>query len=161
MGVEIERKFLVRSDAWRAVAGPGMPILQGYFDTAPSVTVRVRLAGERGFLTLKGPSHGFSRSEFEYPIPTEDARRMLAEFCADRLIEKVRYPVRHAGYDWEVDVFSGRHAGLVLAELELADAAVEFPRPAWLGREVSGDSAYGNGALARNPRPMMNVPDSP
>ncbi len=154
MGVEIERKFLVTSDEWQKSAGPGIPILQGYFDTAPSVTVRIRLAGERGFLTLKGPSRGFCRSEFEYPIPADDARRLLEEFCADRLIEKIRYPVRYAGFDWEVDVFSGRHEGLVLAELELEDAAVEFPRPAWLGQEVSGDSAYGNGALARNPWPM-------
>ena len=115
MGVEIERKFLVRSDAWRAAAGPGIPILQGYFDTAPTVTVRVRLAGERGFLTLKGPSRGFSRSEFEYPIPPEDARRMLEEFCADRLIEKIRYPVHHAGFNWEVDVFSGAYGNGALA----------------------------------------------
>ncbi|HEX8725905.1 MAG TPA: CYTH domain-containing protein [Gemmatimonadaceae bacterium] len=151
MATEIERKFLVQRDAWRAGAGPGVRYRQGYLATYPHPVVRVRVAGERGFLTIKGRSTGIARAEFEFPIPLADAEEMLGTLCTGPIIEKVRYRVPYAGRTWEVDEFAGANAGLVLAEVELpsADAPVELP--SWAGREVSGDPRYYNASLAEHP----------
>lgn len=152
MAVEIERKFLVRSDAWRAAAlDSGVPIRQGYLacsgPAAPSV--RVRLAGPRAMLTIKGPGL-LARQEFEYPIPPIDAQAMLdGGLCTGRIIEKLRTRVAHAGLVWEVDVFGGHLAGLVLAEVELSASDQAVALPDWVGAEVSRDGRYQNGALAR------------
>ncbi|MCO6418144.1 CYTH domain-containing protein [Siccirubricoccus sp. KC 17139] len=145
MATEIERKFLVTSDAWQEEAiGPGLRLRQGYLH-AGSPVIRIRQAGDAAFLTIKGPGL-LARAEFEYPIPPEDAAAMLATLCPPPIIEKTRTRLRDG---WEVDVFAGHLAGLVLAEIELADADQPFPRPAWLGREVTGDPRYQNNALAR------------
>jgi adenylate cyclase len=149
MALEIERKFLVASDTWRD-GSPGVRICQGYLTRDPARTVRVRLAGERGFLTIKGASEGISRQEFEYPIPAAEARALL-ELCLPPLLDKIRHERRHEGRLWEIDEFLGDNAGLVVAEIELDDAAAALARPAWLGREVSEDPRYFNARLAVAP----------
>ncbi len=151
MGIEIERKFLVGSESWRAGAGPGRRMRQGYLHAGPEGTVRVRIAGDEAWLAVKGETRGLERAEYEYPIPRADAEAMLARLCRPPLVEKTRYVVPFAGRRWEVDVFEGANAGLVIAEVELpaADAAVTLPP--WAGREVSNDARYFNAALARHP----------
>jgi adenylate cyclase len=151
MPTEIERKFLVLDDSWRAAADRGHPCRQGYIAAENGRTVRVRIVEEAAFLTIKGPACGISRAEFEYPIPPADAESLLAEHCLVPLIEKTRYLVPHAGATFEVDVFAGENDGLVVAELELPAEDTPFPRPAWLGKEVSDDRRYTNLALARHP----------
>ena len=150
MAEEIERKFLVSNDGWRPGAG-GTRFRQGYLSTDPERTVRVRLEGERGVLTIKGLSRGIRRAEFEYPIPAAEAAVLLDTLCLQPLIEKTRYRVEHAGHLWEIDEFAGDNAGLVLAEVELssADEAVELP--IWVGAEVSSDPRYYNANLIRHP----------
>ncbi len=151
MPTEIERKYLVTSDAWKQNVVSETPMRQGYFDTGPDSTVRVRLEGERAVLTIKGPTVGISRAEYEYEIPEADAREMLDMFCGDCQVEKVRYDVEHAGKRWEVDVFEGANQGLVLAEIELDRPDEAFDVPAWIGEDVSHDSRYRNACLARRP----------
>jgi adenylate cyclase len=155
MPVEIERKFLVVGDAWRAGGGPGQRFCQGYLadDAASGVTVRVRRAGPAAYVTIKGQGDdgGRVRPEFEYAIPVEDAERMLAGLCRRPLIEKTRHEVVHAGHLWQVDEFAGENAGLVLAEVELADPAEEVALPPWVGAEVTADPRYRNSALVARP----------
>ena len=152
MGKEIERKFLLESMAWRENASAPRRLLQGYFETGPAgCTLRVRNDDGRGRLTIKGRPTGFARSEFEYEIPPEDVEAMLKEFCFPRVVEKLRYLVEFGGFTWEIDEYLGLNAGLFTAEIELPDENTEFPRPPWLGAEVSGDPRYTNGALSRRP----------
>ncbi len=151
MALEIERKFLVKSDLWRHAADGGTVMKQGYFDTASGTTVRVRIAGEKAFLTIKGRTTGVTRSEFEYPVPVADAEAMLTEFCTGRMVTKVRYAVIHDGHTWEVDEFTGDNAGLLTAEIELESENQTFAIPEWLGADVSDNPAYRNGTLARRP----------
>ncbi len=154
MGVEIERKFLVASDEWRAFTDAGVRMMQGYFAGVPGVspTLRIRIAGEQGFLTIKGRPDGLIRSEFEYPIPVADAEAMLTEFCGSRIVEKIRFTIPAGnGLFWEIDEYFGGNDGLFTAEIELPTVDTEFPRPAWLGCEVTGDGRYTNGSLSRNP----------
>lgn len=150
MAREIERKFLPKNDAWRADAGAGTPYRQGYLSATPACTVRARVAGELAFLTIKGKTTGFSRDEFEYAIPREDAEQMLATLC-QRIVEKTRYVIEHEGHTWEVDEFHGANAGLVVMEIELGSEAEAFARPAWVGDEVTADRRYSNAALAERP----------
>ncbi len=150
MGREIERKFLVAEDAWRPGFDP-KPMRQGYLAFGPPVSIRVRASGGRAFLNIKQSTLDISRDEFEYEIPTEDAEFMLANLCAGRLIEKTRHHVRHGGLVWEVDVFEGANAGLVVAEVELEDAGQPVDVPPWAGPEVSGDPRYLNSSLAQRP----------
>jgi adenylate cyclase len=150
MGKEIERKFLVVGDGWRA-AGRGIPYRQGYLSTVKERTVRVRMAGDGAFLTVKGIAVGATRTEFEYPIPPADAGEMLAVLCERPIIEKTRYRIPFAGFTWEVDEFGGANAGLIVAEIELADAAQPFARPDWVGREVTGEARYFNANLVACP----------
>jgi CYTH domain-containing protein len=147
---EIERKFLVAGDDWRAL-GTASAFRQGYLSTVKERTVRVRVAGDRGLLTIKGITLGATRSEFEYPIPVEDARTMLAELCERPIIEKVRHVVEYAGKTWEIDEFEGVNAGLVVAEIELEDEDEPFERPPWIGEEVTGDPRYYNANLIDHP----------
>lgn len=149
MGTEIERKFLVQGENWRE--GRGITYRQGYLSTAPERTVRVRTAGDKGYLTIKGASRGASRLEFEYEIPLHEANQLLDELCHQPLIEKRRYKVQYGGLTWEVDEFFGENDGLVLAEIELRDEDQAFDPPAWLGREVTGDPRYYNANLVNHP----------
>jgi CYTH domain-containing protein len=150
MGTEIERKFLLKGDAWRALAR-GTAYRQGYLSTVKERTVRVRTVGERGFLTVKGVTTGVRRAEFEYEIPRADADAMLDDLCERPLIEKTRYRIEHGGLVWEVDEFFGENAGLVLAEVELDSESQKIALPGWVGEEVSGDPRYFNANLIKNP----------
>lgn len=152
MGVEIERKFRVRA-GWRP-DGAGEEIAQGYLSSVPERTVRVRLRGGRGYLTVKGKNGGADaarRAEFEYEIPAADARALLA-LAEPGVIEKERFLVPAAdGHTWEVDIFHGENEGLVVAEIELGAEDEPFARPDWLADEVTGDARYYNSNLARTP----------
>jgi adenylate cyclase len=153
MGIEIERKFLVCSDGWRATADGGAALEQGYLSSNAKATVRVRIFdGKRGVLTLKGAAKGYARAEYEYDIPPEDARELL-EMSRPHVIEKRRYTVRHDGVLWEVDVFGGRHEGLIIAEVELEAEDQALALPDWVGREVSDDGRYYNASLSRTEAP--------
>jgi adenylate cyclase len=151
MPVEIERKFLVVGDSWRAATESQSLIMQGYLTNQADATVRIRVAGEKAYLTIKGPGDGLSRSEYEYSIPVPDAVAMLTELAVSPPIEKTRYRVRAGAHVWDLDVFAGANAGLVMAEVELSAEDEVFMRPDWLGSEVSGDPRYYNVNLARHP----------
>jgi adenylate cyclase len=151
MGKEVERKFLVVGEAWRAGVTSATQIVQGYIAASATATVRVRIRGEHAYLTLKGASSGIARSEFEYEIPVDDARAMLAELATGPVIDKVRHLVPVGDHTWEVDVFAGDNAPLVMAEVELADAGESFELPDWAGLDVSEDRRYYNANLARDP----------
>ena len=157
MPLEIERKFLVTGDGWRQAAHAVVPMAQGYLNDLATVdsgamraSVRVRIAGAEAFLNLKSRELGHTRQEFDYPIPVADARALLA-LCVGGAIDKRRHLVRHGGHLWEVDEFLGDNAGLVVAEIELADAHEAFARPDWLGVEVTDTPRYYNLALASRP----------
>jgi adenylate cyclase len=150
MGEEIERKFLVVGDDWREGTSK-MRYRQGFLSTEPARTVRVRVAGPRGTITVKGKNVGARRAEFEYEIPVADAERMLDTLCKRPLIEKVRYTVTIGSHTWEIDVFEGDNAGLVVAEIELGSELETFERPEWLGDEVTDDPRYYNSNLVANP----------
>jgi adenylate cyclase len=149
-GTEIERKFLVSGRGWKQ-AGRGRRFRQAYLSTEAQRTVRVRVVDDRAWLTIKGPTEGISRLEFEYPIPVEDAERMLQALCLKPYIDKTRYHVSHGGHVWEVDEFHGANSGLVVAEIELQSVDETFERPDWLGREVSDDPRYFNASLVAHP----------
>lgn len=148
MGVEIERKFLVTGTAWRQ--GSGTRLSQGYLNRDKLRTVRVRVAGDKGFLTIKGETRGASRAEFEYDIPLSDAERML-QLCDGPVVEKLRYVVVHGDHTWEVDEFLGENQGLVVAEIELGSESEAFQKPEWVGAEVTTDPRYFNSNLATKP----------
>ncbi|MBF2000422.1 MAG: CYTH domain-containing protein [Synechococcales cyanobacterium M58_A2018_015] len=150
MGVEIERKFLVIGDGWRAL-GTGVLYRQGYLVASPRCSVRVRVVGEQGFITIKGATQGVSRSEFEYVIPLRDAAELLDTLCQRPLIEKIRYRIPQDGVVWEVDEFLGENAGLIVAEVELTDPEQPLLLPEWIGSEVSADPRYFNVNLAQRP----------
>lgn len=149
MGVEIERKFLVKGKPWSP--GQGACYRQGYLSTDPERTVRVRIADGQGYLTIKGASQGAYRVEFEYPVPLADAEQLLEQLCPKPQIEKVRYRIAYAGQVWDVDEFLGDNLGLVLAEIELEHEDQEVELPPWVGQEVTGDSRYYNAYLAEHP----------
>ena len=148
MGTEIERKFLVRGTDWRQ--GEPTRLRQGYLSRDKARTVRVRIAGKRAYLTIKGLSRGASRSEYEYEIPLHDAEELL-ELCDRPLVEKDRYRVKHGEATWEIDEFLGANAGLVVAEIELEEEAQSFERPSWLSMEVTHDARYFNSSLSAAP----------
>jgi adenylate cyclase len=150
VSLEIERKFLV-ADASVVQGHPGERLVQAYIAATDRATVRVRIAGEQAWLTLKGATKGISRRELEYPVPVADAEICLAELCGDGVVSKTRYRIPYAGHVWEVDVFDGANVGLVLAEIELSAADEAFERPPWAGRDVSEDPRYFNSQLAEHP----------
>lgn len=150
MGKEIEKKFLIVNDDWRHL-GKGEPYCQGYLNAEKGRTVRVRTINNRGILTIKGPSVGAARLEYEYDIPIEEAREMLNELCHKPLIEKTRYKIPYAGFTWEIDEFTGENEGLVFSEIELEYEGQQFERPSWVGKEVTDDSRYYNANLIKNP----------
>jgi CYTH domain-containing protein len=155
MAVEIERKFLVLGDAWRALGNP-VPYAQGYLARGNGVTVRIRIAGEKAFFTVKGPVEGISRPEFEYPVPLGDAREML-QLCKDPVISKTRTRIPHDSHVWEVDEFGGENQGLIVAEIELSSPDEEISLPPWVGTEVTGDPRYYNSNLAVHPFRVWNL----
>jgi adenylate cyclase len=150
MGKEIEKKFLVRDERWRALA-PGVLYCQGYLNKEKGRTVRVRTIGDQGFLTIKGPSVGGARPEYEYPIPLNDALEMLEHLCLKPLIEKTRTKIPYQGFMWEIDEFRRENQGLILAEIELTEIGETFAVPPWIGAEVTGDSRYYNANLVHHP----------
>lgn len=151
MGTEIERKFLVVDEGWRAAADEGTRMCQGYLHTGDRASIRVRVAGDRAWLNIKQAVVGASRAEYEYPIPVADGERMLASLCEGPAIEKVRYRVVHEGATWEIDVFDGENRGLVVAEIELGHEAEAFARPPWAGAEVTHERRYYNASLVELP----------
>jgi CYTH domain-containing protein len=155
MGTEIERKFLVRGDGWRAGA-PGVLCRQGYLMSQADCSLRVRVLGDGGYLTIKGPAQGLARPEYEYPIPVRDAEELLDRFCPALRIEKRRHLREYGGHTWEVDEFLGANLGLVLAEVELERCDEAVLLPDWVGAEVSGDRRYLNASLAQRPYAQWN-----
>ncbi|MEC4986676.1 MAG: CYTH domain-containing protein [Oscillatoria sp. PMC 1068.18] len=150
MPLEIERKFLVKNDDWRKLA-TGTIYRQGYLTRTPEKTVRIRVVGKQGYLTIKGKSSGNSRPEFEYSIPVEDAEEMLANLCEKPLIEKTRYKLNQGELIWEIDEFAGENQGLIIAEVELENENQVIELPGWLGEEVTDDPRYYNANLVSNP----------
>lgn len=150
MGVEIERKFLVAGEGWRA---QGEPVLlrQGYLSSHAERTVRVRIEGGRGVLTIKSKNVGAARGEWEYEIPVAEAAEMLDGLCERPLIEKYRRRIPFGGFVWEVDEFLGENAGLVVAEIELPAEDTVFDKPDWAGEEVTHDLRYLNSRLIKQP----------
>ena len=150
MPKEIERKFLIAQDGWKAGVQRSSFFAQGYLSYDPERTVRVRETDTHGFLTVKGLTVGLSRDEFEYEIPKDEAATLL-KMCEHPPIQKRRYFVAHEGHLWEVDIFEGANEGLEVAEIELRREDEEFVRPEWLGEEVSGDRRYSNSSLSLVP----------
>ena len=154
MGKEIERKFLVIGNSFVDMASESLEITQGYLSTNAEATVRVRVIGEKAFITVKGKNEGAVRDEWEYAIPSSDARGMLQRCCGSNELEKVRYIVPFGSHEWEVDAFGGRLQGLVVAEVELASADEEVALPPFAGREVTGDPRYYNSLLSDPASPL-------
>ena len=160
MASEHERKFLLSANDWRDQVTASTDIVQGYLLQQKNCSVRVRLStgttGTHATINIKSTTIGVSRSEFEYDIPEQDARQMLAELCLSPFIEKTRHSVHYSGHHWEIDEFAGSNKGLVVAELELDDPGQQFTRPPWLGEEVSGDPRYYNTCLQSTPYSTWN-----
>lgn len=159
MGLEIERKFLVGSGAWPKPTTGGVRMRQGYVATEDGTTVRVRIAGDKAFLTLKDHAFGLTRHEFEYEIPISDADVLLDTMCMKPQIDKIRYsiPAVEPGLVWEVDVFLGDNAPLVTAEIELPSEDTQFVKPGWAGDDVTDDHRYRNSNLAAHPYSTWGV----
>lgn len=154
MALEIERKFLVTSDAFKEMAVSSVKIVQSYLSSDPAHTVRVRVKGEQGFITVKGKNRGSVRNEWEYEIPVEDAIEMTA--LSPLTVSKIRWVVPYGGYEWEVDEFQGRYAGLIVAEVELPDENATLNLPPFVGEEVTGNPAYYNSNMAPGNGPAIH-----
>jgi len=150
MATEIEKKFLVKNLDFKSLA-EGIYIHQGFLNTEKERVVRIRITGDKGTLTIKGITRGATRSEYEYPVPVEDAREMLNELCIRPTIEKYRYHIHYEGFLWEVDEFLGENHGLVVAEIELNSEDQTFEMPDWVGEEVTDDPRYFNANLITHP----------
>ena len=146
---EIERKFLVKSKKWKP-SDNGIKIIQGYLSDDPARTIRVRIADDKAFLTIKGKSEGIKRSELEYEIPVDDAQ-VLMRMVLNKPVEKTRYKQNYQGFTWEIDVFEGENRGLLLAEIELEYESQMFERPSWAEEEVSEKKQYYNSYLSKKP----------
>lgn len=151
MGTEIERKFLLQSDAWRAEVRDSVHLIQGYLARGDQSAIRVRIKGETAELNIKQTLDGIHRLEYEYSIPLADAREMIEQVALRPLIEKTRHHVVKAEHLWEIDEFDGDNSGLIVAEIELSSVDEVFQRPSWLGEEVSLDSRYYNSNLIQLP----------
>ena len=152
MGVETEKKFLVKEDLWHKLKKEeGTLYRQGYMLREADKTIRIRLIeGDKGYITIKGKAKGFSRPEYEYPIPGKDAEELLTNFC-DAVVSKKRYKIKIDNHLWEVDKFLGDNEGLIVAELELKDETEQFNLPEWIDREITGNPRYYNSELSVNP----------
>ncbi|VAW53279.1 hypothetical protein MNBD_GAMMA06-641 [hydrothermal vent metagenome] len=155
MGTEIERKFLIKNDNWKAHVSETHIIKQGYLQTGLELSqkssVRIRISNKQANINIKSAALSTIRQEFEYDIPLHDAEQMLKTLCGDVVIEKIRYHVRHQSHLWEIDIFSGENAGLKMAEIELGALDEAFAKPDWLGEEVSDDGRYYNNSLISRP----------
>ncbi|MHB8909146.1 MAG: CYTH domain-containing protein [Syntrophales bacterium] len=150
MAKEIERKFLVKGDAWRSLA-KGTSYRQGYLNSTKERTVRIRTIGDKAFLTIKGLTVGATRAEYEYEIPLADCSAMLDTLAEKPIIDKKRYKIPFSGLTWEIDEFFGDNAGLIVAEVELESEGQSFKKPEWVGEEVTGDPRYFNSNLIKHP----------
>ncbi len=150
MAIEIEKKFLVINDEYKNLSNKVL-FRQGYLSVDAERTVRVRSYNGKGFLTIKGKTKSFSREEYEYDIPIQDAERMLDKLCLKPIIEKLRYFLIYEGHEWVVDEFLGVNQGLVIAEIELDSEQQTFKKPEWVGDEVTSDIRYSNSNLVENP----------
>ena len=150
MALEIERKFLLKNDNWKALVKEEILIKQGYLNSEKERTVRVRTYGDKGVITIKGKTNNLTRKEFEYAIPLTEALQML-EIAEKPLIEKTRFIVINNGNTWEIDVFEGMNNGLLVAEIELESENEKFEIPEWIGQEVSTDPKYYNACLIKHP----------
>lgn len=150
MGKEIERKFLVKNETYKKLCS-GKLYKQGYLNSNPDRTVRIRIVDNKGFITIKDKGSNLSRSEFEYEIPYMEAEEILDNICEKPIIEKTRYFYNYMGHLWEIDEFHGENEGLVIAEIELSNEGESFTFPDWIGEEVTYDSRYFNSCLITNP----------
>lgn len=150
MAKEIERKFMVKDMSFKANA-VAHRIVQGYICSENDRVVRVRIKGDHAYITIKNAAIGYSRDEFEYPIPVADAEVMLKDICLQPIIEKTRYVLPFGGFDWEIDCFGGINEGLIIAEIELPDEETEFQLPPFVGKEITGNPRYYNACLAAHP----------
>lgn len=155
MGIEIERKYLVDKKALPCLE-KGKYIAQGYIDTQSNTTVRARIKGNTGYLTLKGENTGISRSEFEYEIPVNDAQEIIETLCRGKVVEKTRYEINVGNHLWEIDIFHGENDGLIVAEIELSQEDEHFEMPEWVTEEVSGQPRYYNSSLLSSPYSSWN-----
>jgi len=151
MAIEIERKFLVKNNDWQKQVHRSQTYRQGYLKQSGESSVRVRIGGDRAHLNIKGGKVSIRRMEYEYEIPVQDANEILDNLCVGSVISKTRHLVEHLGHTWEIDVFEGDNAGLIVAEIELQDENEPFELPDWLGEEVSEDVRYFNAALVTQP----------
>jgi adenylate cyclase len=151
LAIEIERKFLVISDSWRQSVITSSPMRQGYLSTTDHTSLRVRISGDKAHLNIKSGGIRIRRLEYEYEIPLQDGLEMLAELAQGALVEKTRHRVRFGSHVWDLDVFEGANAGLVVAEVELEAEDEFFHKPDWAGAEVSDDPRYYNSNLIENP----------
>ena len=150
MTVEIERRFLIENDKWHQYADEPLLLKQAYLSVEKERTVRVRIVGQRAWLTLKGYISELSRSEFEYEIPLADAEKMMESMCPFKM-EKNRYRVEFEGFVYEIDEYFGDNAPLIVAEIELPSEDTEFPKPSWLGKEITADGKFTNAYLSKHP----------
>lgn len=151
MGIEIERKFLVKDDSWKSQAARHVDYRQGYLNEIEACSIRVRVEKDKAFLNIKSAILGLCRHEYEYEIPLSEGHEMLNAFSLGAVIEKRRFFVDYAGYTWEIDVFKGENDGLVVAEIELSAEDERFDLPSWVGDEVSHDPRYYNVCLVKHP----------
>lgn len=151
MGIEIERKFLMANDAWRDEVETSQRMVQGYLAHDDEKAIRVRIAGDTAHINVKHSGDGIHRLEFEYPIPLDDAQEMLDKVALPTVIDKTRHIISAGNLKWEIDEFYGANQGLIVAEIELESADQEYPKPAWLGDEVSTDKRYYNSSLSSTP----------
>jgi adenylate cyclase len=148
MALEIERRFRVSSDAWRAGVARATRITQGYLAITEYSVIRVRVRDEKGYVTIKSRDGGLARQEFEYDIPLDDARSLL-NLCGQRILEKIRHEVLYAGYCWEIDEYLEPFDDLIIAEVELRSEDEDPPRPPWIGDDITHDRRFSNAALAQ------------
>jgi adenylate cyclase len=151
MAIEVEQKFLLANDCWRAQVYRSEKFVQGYLSSEATASIRVRICGEQAWLNIKSATIGAQRHEYEYAIPVGDADEILHNLCRRPLIEKIRHFVNVGGHIWEIDEFSGENQGLIVAEIELSAAGDVFVKPDWLGEEVTSDLRYYNNNLVLHP----------
>lgn len=151
LATEIERKFTIKNDSWRKNIDKSQRYVQGYLAGNERASVRIRIAGEQANINIKSATLGIFRQEYEYPLPLEDAQKMLADLCEKPVIDKVRHFVTHAGKVWEIDEFSGENEGLIVAEIELNAIEEAFEIPDWADKDVSDDKRYYNVSLVKHP----------
>ena len=148
MAIEIERRFRVSSDAWRASVARSTRITQGYLAITEHSVIRVRVRDTKGYVTIKSRDGRLAREEFEYPIPLNDAGSLL-NLCGQRILEKIRHEVPYAGYCWEIDEYLAPFEHLIIAEVELQSESEDPPRPPWIGEDITFDGSFSNAALAQ------------